>query len=61
MVNQVNGRWGEAEEVPGTATLNTGNGASVYSLSCAPAGNCSAGGYYTDSSHHYQAFVVSQT
>jgi hypothetical protein len=30
-------------------------------VSCAPAGTCSAGGYYTDRSHHQQAFVVSQT
>jgi hypothetical protein len=61
VINQVNGRWGTAKEVPGTATLNTGDGAAIYSLSCAPAGNCSAGGSYTDSSRHSQAFVVSQT
>ena len=61
VVSQVNGRWGTAKEVPGTATLNTGGGADVYWLSCATAGNCSAGGYYTDSSGHQQAFVVSQT
>ena len=29
-------------------------------MSCASAGNCSAGGYYTDSSGHRQAFVVSE-
>ncbi len=29
-------------------------------MSCAAAGNCSAGGHYTDSSGHFQAFVVSQ-
>ena len=29
-------------------------------MSCASAGNCSAGGYYTDSSGHLQAFVVSE-
>ena len=45
---------------PGTATLNTGGKAAVGSVSCASAGNCSAGGYYLDSSGHYQAFVVSQ-
>ena len=60
VVSQVNGAWGTAKEVPGTATLNTGGGADVYWLSCATAGNCSAGGYYTDSSGHQQAFVVSQ-
>ena len=38
------GTWGKAKEVPGTATLNTGGGAWIISLSCASAGNCSAGG-----------------
>jgi hypothetical protein len=60
VVNQVNGKWGTAKEVPGTATLNTGGQAAVYSLSCARAGTCSAGGIYRDSSG-WQAFVVSQT
>jgi hypothetical protein len=57
----VNGRWGTAKEVPGTATLNTGGDAQIDSVSCASAGNCSAGGYYTDSTGHGQSFVVSQT
>jgi len=60
-VNQVNGTWGNAEEVPGTAALNTGGGAVVNSVSCGSAGNCSAGGYYTDRSGYFQAFVVSQS
>ena len=59
VVSQVNGTWGKAEEVPGTAALNTGNDA-INSVSCSSAGNCSAGGYYTDSSGNRQAFVVSQ-
>src|SRR5215472_4876181 len=59
-VSQVNGRWGKAEEAPGTATLNAGGNAVIYSVSCGSAGNCSAGGSYTDSSSRTQAFVVSQ-
>ena len=39
--------------------LNTGGNAWTYSVSCAAAGGCSAGGYYTDNSGHAQAFVVS--
>ncbi len=31
----------------------------MYSVSCARAGNCAAGGYYCDSSLETQAFVVS--
>ena len=60
VVSQVNGRWGTAKEVPGTAALNTGGNAQIDSVSCAKAGNCSAGGFYTDSSSHGQGFVVSQ-
>jgi hypothetical protein len=55
------GTWGTATEVRGTAALNKGAGADVNSVSCASAGNCSADGFYTDSSSHSQAFVVSQS
>jgi hypothetical protein len=51
--------WGDATEVPGTATLNTGN-AQVTSVSCPSAGNCTIGGYYTDSSASEQAFVADE-
>ncbi len=61
VVSQVNGTWHTAIEVPGTAALNQGRDAGIGSVSCAAAGNCSAGGFYTDSSGHQQAFVVSQT
>jgi hypothetical protein len=60
VVSQVNGTWRTARKVPGTATLNQTGNAEVNSVSCASAGNCSAGGYYKDGSWHYQAFVVSQ-
>jgi hypothetical protein len=60
VVSQVGGTWGMAKEVPGTAALNTGGNATINALSCASACNCSAGGYYKDSSGHFQAFVVSQ-
>lgn len=59
-----NGRWGRATPVPGLAALNTGHdetvGAEVGSVSCAPAGGCTAGGYYSARGPHVQAFVVSQ-
>ena len=61
VVNETNGTWRTAEEVPGTAALNHGGNAATTSVSCASAGNCSAGGYYTDSSGHLQAFVVNET
>jgi hypothetical protein len=59
VADEVNGTWGNAIEVPGTATLNAGGNAHVLSLSCPSAGNCSAGGYYEDRSGNRQAFVVS--
>jgi hypothetical protein len=54
-------RWGSAQEVPGTAALNTGGNAEINSVSCASAGNCTAGGSYTDGSGHRQVFVASRT
>jgi len=60
VVNQVNGTWQTAIEVPGTAALNRGGYANLGSVSCASAGNCSAAGFYTDSSGRGQAFVVNQ-
>jgi hypothetical protein len=61
VVTETNGTWHTAIEVPGTAALNQGGSAEISSVSCAAAGNCSAGGFYTDSSSRGQAFVVSQT
>ncbi len=58
VINETNGAWGKATEV--AAALNTGGNAWTYSVSCAAAGACSAGGFYTDSSGHGQAFVVSK-
>ncbi len=61
VVTETDGRWGEAIEVAGTATLNTDGGAAVDSISCAAPGECSAGGYYLDGNFHFQAFVVDET
>jgi hypothetical protein len=60
VVNQVRGTWRTAIEVPGTAGLNQGGSAGVAPVSCSSAGNCSAGGYYTDSSSEVQVFVVNR-
>jgi hypothetical protein len=60
VASQANGTWGTAIEVPGTAALNTGGNAGLYSVSCGAAGNCSAAGFDTDNSNHQQAFVASQ-
>jgi virginiamycin B lyase len=52
------GAWQHAIRVPGTAAL--GVDGQVTSISCASAGNCSAGGYYRDSKNNQEAFVVSE-
>jgi LPXTG-motif cell wall-anchored protein len=59
VVSQVDGVWGSFEDVPGLVVANTGEEASIYSVSCTSAGNCSAGGSYNDNLG-FQAFVVSQ-
>ena len=61
VVSQINGTWRTAIEMPGTAALNSGGNAAIASVSCASAGNCSAGGHYTDNSGNNQAFVASKS
>ena len=51
------GSWGRAIQVPGLAALNTGGDAEVASVSCASAGNCAAGGDYSDGDAQ-QGFVA---
>ncbi len=53
-----NGTWGKAAGVPGLRALNKGGGAEVTSVSCGAAGNCAAGGYYTDGSGGEHGFVA---
>lgn len=43
VVSQVNGKWGDAQKLPGLAAQNTIG--IVNSVSCAAPGNCTAGGY----------------
>ena len=60
VASEVAGTWQAAVEVPGTAGLNAGGNAQVNSVSCGSAGNCSAGGFYSDIAGHKQAFVASE-
>jgi hypothetical protein len=56
LVNETNGTWDPAQEVPGTAAL-TGDGSSeVNSVSCSSADDCAAGG-----SASLSAFVIDET
>jgi hypothetical protein len=61
VVSQTNGIWGTAIEVPGTAALNRGGAAYIAAVSPGSPGNCSAAGFYLDSSGRQQVFVDSET
>lgn len=63
VVSETGGVWGTAIVVPGTAALNTGGYATVKSISCAAAGECAAGGFYSqhDATEGELAFVASET
>src|SRR5258706_14142035 len=52
------GPWGTAQKVPGLAALGALSG-EVTSVSCASAGNCTAGGDYGDG-RYLKAFVLSE-
>jgi hypothetical protein len=58
VVSENNGTWGRAINVPDLEALNKDGYANVNSVSCAPAGNCVAGGSYMDSHGHFQGFVT---
>ncbi len=61
VVSEKNGKWGNAEEVPGSAALNVGGDAIIEQMSCTLAGGClAAGTYESDSSMDQQAFVVQE-
>lgn len=60
VADEKSGTWGSAIETPGTAFLNVAGGATTYAVSCASAGNCSAGGFYADSSGHLQSFASNE-
>jgi hypothetical protein len=64
---QRNGTWGKAIEIPGLAALGTHQpipgsiATGANTMSCAPAGPCTAAGNYLDRSGKSQGFIVSQT
>ncbi len=60
VADEAGGVWGAAQEVPGSETLNSGGSAQINSVSCASAGDCTAGGNFTDSAGGTQALVVTE-
>jgi hypothetical protein len=59
VLNEVSGRWGALRKVRGLGALNTGGRAYINAVSCASAGNCTAGGAFTTSTGTHP-FVVSE-
>ena len=59
LVELHHGTWAEAIQVKGLTALGA-TGGIVESISCPSAGNCVAGGQYTDTSGDGHAFVVTQ-
>lgn len=54
------GQWTAAAPVPGLATLNVGQQATLNDIACASGFNCAAGGTYTDRAGHRQAWIASE-
>jgi hypothetical protein len=52
--------WGTAAPIPGVAALNTAGEAGISSISCASAGNCTVGGFYTGRSLLSKAFLATE-
>jgi hypothetical protein len=61
VVNETNGIWGKAKQVPGSLALNKTGFAQVTSVACPSPGNCVAGGFYQDSAWKTQAYIVGET
>ncbi|HET7017807.1 MAG TPA: hypothetical protein VFI65_28045, partial [Streptosporangiaceae bacterium] len=60
VVNEKNGTWGKAIEVPGLVALSVGGDSEVDQMTCPLTGNCVAGGIYTGNDGGSEAFVVSE-
>ena len=61
VVDETEGIWGSAQEVPGLGALNTGGAAYVTSVSCGAIGDCSAGGYFQALGGTSDGFVVDES
>lgn len=61
LLEERNGTWGAYHQIPGTAALNRGGGASVSTVSCPAAGDCDEGGYYTNKKGDTLGFLSTET
>jgi hypothetical protein len=61
LVNQVDGVWTDVTEVPGTASLNKGDTATVTQVSCSTDGGCGVVGTFQDATHATHEFLTNST
>ena len=61
LLSETSGTWATGVEASLPANANANPAASLDAVSCASAGNCTAVGFYTDSSGHRQGLVLSET
>src|SRR5215467_11285544 len=61
VADENNGTWHNAHAIPGLGKLNPGGTSSARTMSCALAGNCTAGGFYEDATISFHAFVADET
>ena len=61
VVNETNGTWGPAREIPGFAKLDAGGSSELRSISCGAPGNCSAVGQYQQKSGVTRAYIVGES
>jgi hypothetical protein len=61
VVSRKNGNWQKSLRLGGINGLSAGPSVGINQISCSTAGNCGAGGFYTDAAGRQQAFVASES
>jgi hypothetical protein len=61
VVDETNGAWGTAVEVPGLETLNVDGDARLFEISCPKAGFCAAAGFYRDGDGDGHGFLLNES
>jgi hypothetical protein len=60
VVTRKGGAWGKSSRLGGINGLSRGPSVGIDQISCSSAGDCGAGGFYTDAGGGQQAFVASE-
>jgi hypothetical protein len=60
-VTEVNGAWGDAQQVPALPSQSGSSIASLADVACAAPGFCAALGNYTDTGAYQHSFVITET